>query len=104
LAIFGGKMEFLSKNHVVINFLHNLVLVFSKNAKMFAKIFSENILKIITSVPGHPARLVTIGALSFILCSTFERNLGLNAMIEILAFFPFFANIYARNAANFSQF
>jgi hypothetical protein len=35
--------------------LHNLALFWVKNAKFFAEFFGENILKIITSVPGHPA-------------------------------------------------
>jgi hypothetical protein len=35
--------------------LHNLALFWVKNANFFAKFFGENILKIITSVPGHPA-------------------------------------------------
>jgi hypothetical protein len=36
----------------MIKLLHNLALFQVKNANFFAKIFGENILKIITSVPG----------------------------------------------------
>jgi hypothetical protein len=35
----------------MINFFQNLALFWVKNANFFAKIFGENILKIITSVP-----------------------------------------------------
>jgi hypothetical protein len=38
---------------VMINFFHNLALVLVKNANFFAIFFGENILKIITLVPGH---------------------------------------------------
>jgi hypothetical protein len=40
----------------MIKFLHNLALFCVKNANFFAEFFGENILKIITSVPGHPAK------------------------------------------------
>jgi hypothetical protein len=43
---------FFSKTNVMIIFLHNLVLFLAKNANFFAEFFGENILKIITSVPG----------------------------------------------------
>jgi hypothetical protein len=36
----------------MINILHNLALFWVKNANFFAEFFDENILKIITSVPG----------------------------------------------------
>jgi hypothetical protein len=36
------------------HFLHNLSLFWAKNAYCFADFFGENILKIITSVPGQP--------------------------------------------------
>jgi hypothetical protein len=38
----------------MIQILHNLALFWVKNANFFAIFFSENIFKIITSVPGHP--------------------------------------------------
>jgi hypothetical protein len=38
------------------NIFQNLALFWVKNANFFAKLFGENILKIITSVPGHPAQ------------------------------------------------
>jgi hypothetical protein len=38
----------------MIKILHDLALFSAKNANLFAEIFGENILKIITSVPGHP--------------------------------------------------
>jgi hypothetical protein len=37
----------------MIKILHNLALFWVKNANFFAEFFGENILKIITSVPGH---------------------------------------------------
>jgi hypothetical protein len=46
------KFAFFSKTSVVINFLQKLAVVRAKNAKIFAKFFGENILKIMTSVPG----------------------------------------------------
>jgi hypothetical protein len=48
------KLSFFSKTNVMIQFLHNLALFWAKNANFFAKFFGENILKIITSVPGSP--------------------------------------------------
>jgi hypothetical protein len=38
----------------MIKILHNLALLRVKNANFFADFFGEKILKIITSVPGHP--------------------------------------------------
>jgi hypothetical protein len=38
----------------MIKFFHTLALFWVKNANFFADLFGENILKIITSVPGHP--------------------------------------------------
>jgi hypothetical protein len=52
LTIFGEKNGVFSKTNVMIKLLHNLALFQVKNANFFAKIFGENILKIITSVPG----------------------------------------------------
>jgi hypothetical protein len=37
----------------MIKFLQKLAVVWAKNANIFAKFFGKNILKIITSVPGH---------------------------------------------------
>jgi hypothetical protein len=48
-------LMFFSKTNVMIKILHNLALPWVKNAKFFAEIFGENIFKITTSVPGHPA-------------------------------------------------
>jgi hypothetical protein len=45
------KLAFFSRTNVMIKILHNLALFWVKNANFFAKIFSENILKILTSVP-----------------------------------------------------
>jgi hypothetical protein len=52
--ISAKKLAFFSKNNVMIKFLYNLALFWVKNANFFAKFFVENILKIITLVPGHP--------------------------------------------------
>jgi hypothetical protein len=41
----------------MINFFQNLALFCVKNAIFFAKIFGENILKIITSFPGRAGQL-----------------------------------------------
>jgi hypothetical protein len=37
----------------MIKILHKLALFWVKNANLFAEFFGENILKIITSVPGY---------------------------------------------------
>jgi hypothetical protein len=50
--IFGEKLAFFFNTNVMINFFQNLALFRVKNANFFAKFFGENILKIITSVPG----------------------------------------------------
>jgi hypothetical protein len=47
------KLAFFINTNVMINFSQNLALFWVKNANFFAKLFSENILKIITSVPGN---------------------------------------------------
>jgi hypothetical protein len=47
------KLAFFTKTNVMIN-LKKLALFWVKNANVFAKFFGENILKIITSVPGNP--------------------------------------------------
>jgi hypothetical protein len=39
----------------MINFLPKLAVICAKKRNFFAKFFGENILKIITSVPGRPA-------------------------------------------------
>jgi hypothetical protein len=49
------KMAFFSKTNVMIKILPNLALFRVKNG-IFAEFFGENILKIITSIPGYPAR------------------------------------------------
>jgi hypothetical protein len=46
------KCVFL-KNQCYDQFFQNLALFWAKNVNFFAKIFGENILKIITSVPGY---------------------------------------------------
>jgi hypothetical protein len=46
------KLAFFSKTNVITKLLYNLPLFKVKNAKFFAEFFGENILKIITSVPG----------------------------------------------------
>jgi hypothetical protein len=52
ILIFGEKMAFFLNTNVMVNFFQNLALFCVKNANFFAKFFGENILKIITSVPG----------------------------------------------------
>jgi hypothetical protein len=47
----------------MIKILHNVALFWVKNANFFAEFFGENILKIITSVPGHPARYILLFSL-----------------------------------------
>jgi hypothetical protein len=54
-TIFGKKIGVFLKNQCYDHFFQNLALFWVKNANFFAKFFGENILKIITSVPGHPA-------------------------------------------------
>jgi hypothetical protein len=43
----------------MIKFLNNLALIRAQNTNFFADVFGENILKIMTSVPGHPGRANT---------------------------------------------
>jgi hypothetical protein len=59
ITIFGNfsqfsakKLAFFLNTNVMINFFHNLALFRVKNANFFAQFFGENILKIITPVPG----------------------------------------------------
>jgi hypothetical protein len=54
LRFSAKKLAFFSKTNAMIKILHNLALFWVKNANFFAEFFGENILKIITSVPGHP--------------------------------------------------
>jgi hypothetical protein len=56
--IFGEKRSCFScsKSNVMIKFYHNLALFSVKNANFFADFVGENILKIITLVPGHTRR------------------------------------------------
>jgi hypothetical protein len=49
---FWRKYWFLKIN-AMIKFLQKLAVIRAKNANFFAKNFGENILKIITSVPGY---------------------------------------------------
>jgi hypothetical protein len=46
------KLAFFSKTNVMINFFSKFGFVLSQKRQFFAKFFGENILKIITSVPG----------------------------------------------------
>jgi hypothetical protein len=46
------KLAFFLNTNVMIKFFQNLALFLVKNDNFFAKFFDENILKIITSVPG----------------------------------------------------
>jgi hypothetical protein len=55
LPIFGEKMAFFSKTNVMITNFAKTSSSLSKKRHLFAKFFGENILKIITSVPGRPA-------------------------------------------------
>jgi hypothetical protein len=45
--------RFSQKPMLWSQFFQKITVVWAKNAKIFAKFFGENILKIITSVPGH---------------------------------------------------
>jgi hypothetical protein len=64
ITIFGDfwqlsakKLAFFSKTNVMIKIFQNLALFWVKNANFFAEFFGENILKIITSVPGLDQRM-----------------------------------------------
>jgi hypothetical protein len=46
------KLAFFSKTNVMIKFWQKLAEVWAKTSNIFAKFFVENILNIITSVPG----------------------------------------------------
>jgi hypothetical protein len=52
LPIFSEKWAFFSKTNLLI-FFSKTSSSLNKKANILAKFFSENILKIITSVPGH---------------------------------------------------
>jgi hypothetical protein len=54
------KLSFFSKTNVMIKFFQNLALFEVKNANFFAKFFGENILKIITSVPGRILKVMMV--------------------------------------------
>jgi hypothetical protein len=62
---FSAKNWLFSSIPMLRSFFQNLALFWVKNAKFFAKFFGENILNIITSVPGRSnplARFVKIVA------------------------------------------
>jgi hypothetical protein len=48
------KLAFFSKTNVIITIFPKTSSSLAQNANFFAKCFGENILKIITSVLGHP--------------------------------------------------
>jgi hypothetical protein len=52
IFICSAYWRFSQKPMLWSHFLHNLALFWIKNANFFAEFFRENILKIITSVPG----------------------------------------------------
>jgi hypothetical protein len=61
-AIFSAKnLAFFSKTNVMIKFLQKLAVLWAKNANIFAKLFGENIFKIITTVLGEKARQKLLG-------------------------------------------
>jgi hypothetical protein len=75
LPIFAKKLAFFSKTNVMIKFLHNLALFRVKNANFFAEFFGENILKIITSVPGGSIKKTeTLGVRGFRFISRFDAS------------------------------
>jgi hypothetical protein len=47
------KIAFFSKTNAMMKILHNLALFLSQKLQFYRIFFSENISKIITSVPGH---------------------------------------------------
>jgi hypothetical protein len=55
LPIFGEKIGIFLKNHRCDHIFAKVAAVCAKNAKIFAKIFGENIFKITTSVPDSAA-------------------------------------------------
>jgi hypothetical protein len=58
------KLAFFSQKPMLWSqFLQKLAVVWAKSANIFAKFFGENILKIITSVPGHTGRRTFMAAL-----------------------------------------
>jgi hypothetical protein len=58
----GRKLAFFSKTNVMINFFKKLAVVGTKNANIFTKFFSENIFKIITSLPGTSPTIASYNA------------------------------------------
>jgi hypothetical protein len=60
LPIFGEKIGGFHKYQCYDhNFLQKLAVVWAKNANIFAKCLVENILKIITSVPGWVCKKIS---------------------------------------------
>jgi hypothetical protein len=54
------KLAFFLNTNAMINFFQNLALFCVKKANFFATFFVENILKIITSVPGMVDGVATL--------------------------------------------
>jgi hypothetical protein len=55
LPIFGEKIGVFLKYQCYDQLFSKFSYVLSQKRHFFAKFFGENIIKIITSVPGHPA-------------------------------------------------
>jgi hypothetical protein len=68
------KLPFSQKPMLWSQFLRKLKVVWAKNAKIFAKFFGENILKIITSVPGTLRFSVYVHILNWIECVKILSN------------------------------
>jgi hypothetical protein len=97
------KLAFLSKTNVMIKILHNLALFWVKNANFFADFFGENILKIITSVPGPSfvRKIVRIWVVdSGYSRGRFFKQPGVDVMITIFCDFWQFSE---KNLAFFSK-
>jgi hypothetical protein len=95
ITIFGDfypfsakKLAFFSNTNVMITILQKLALFCVKNANIFAKFFGENILKIITSVPGFGK--IGIFLTTYVYCNPFGWINSINLSKKSPLFLPTF--------------
>jgi hypothetical protein len=74
LQFWAKKLTFISKTYVMMIFLQKLAVhCLSKKINIFAKFWGENILKIITSVPGHAGSVFESGNVELALYTEYHR-------------------------------
>jgi hypothetical protein len=95
------KLAFFLKTNAMIKILHNLPLFRVKNANFFAEFFGENILKIITSVPGVEVMITIFCDFCQFSAKKLAFFLNTNVMIN---FFQNLALFRVKNANYFAEF